>query len=46
MVIQNNKGEILVALSENIVMPSSVVMEEMLAAQRAIQFALETDIYA
>lgn len=44
MVIKNNKGEILVALSENIVMPSSVVMEEMLAAQRAIQFALETDI--
>nr|POE83174.1 hypothetical protein CFP56_73043 [Quercus suber] len=44
VVIQNDKGEILAALSENIVMPSSVVMVEILATQRVVQFALEIDI--
>ena len=42
MVIRNDKGEILAALSENIVMPSLFVMVEILAT---LQFALEIDIF-
>ena len=44
VVIWNDEGEVLGALSEKIALPGSVVMVEMLAARRAIQFALEIGI--
>ena len=42
--IQNDEGEVLGALSEKIALLGSVVMVEMLAARKAVQFALEIGI--
>ena len=44
VVIRNCKGEIMVALSEKIQKPQSVVALEMLAARRAVLFARECGI--
>ena len=44
VVIQNDEGEVLGALSEKIAMPGSVVTVEMLAARRVVHFALEIGI--
>ena len=44
VVIRNNEGVVLGALSEKIALPGSVVTVEMLAARRAVHFALEIGI--
>ena len=44
VVIRNDEGEVLGALSEKIALPGSVVTVEMLAARRAVHFALEIGI--
>ena len=44
VVIWNDEGEVLGAVSEKIALPGSVVMVEMLVARRAVQFALEIGI--
>ena len=41
VVICNDKGEVLVAMSGKISLPSSVVMVEVMAARRAVQFVVE-----
>ena len=43
--MRNCNGEVMVALSEKIPMPASIVLLEMLAARRAIQFFLELGIH-
>ena len=42
--MRNDKGEVLVALSEKIPYPGSVVFVEVLVARRAVQFILELGI--
>ena len=44
VVIRNDDGEVLGPLSKKIALPGSVVMVEMLAARKAVQFALEIGI--
>ena len=39
MVIRNNEGQVLVALSEKVMMPATVEILEMLAARKAATFA-------
>ena len=39
MVIRNNEGQVLVALSEKVMMPAIVEILEMLAARKAATFA-------
>lgn len=41
VVIQNENGEVMAALSEKIALPSSVEVLEMVAARRATVFAME-----
>ncbi|KAK9993191.1 hypothetical protein SO802_022894 [Lithocarpus litseifolius] len=41
VVVRNCKGEVLAAFSKKIPMPASVLVLEMLAARRAVQFVLE-----
>ena len=41
VVIQNENGEVMAALSEKIALPSSVDVLEMVAARRAAVFAVE-----
>ena len=41
VVIQNENGEVMAALSEKIALPSSVEVLEMVAARRAAVFAAE-----
>ena len=44
-VVRNCNGEVMATLSEKIPMPASMVLLEMLAARRAIQFVLELGIH-
>ena len=44
-VVRNCTGEVMATLSEKIPMPASMVLLEMLAARRAIQFVLELGIH-
>ncbi|XP_075658667.1 uncharacterized protein LOC142628446 [Castanea sativa] len=41
VVARNDRGEVLAAMTERILIPDSVVVLETLAARRAVQFALE-----
>ena len=45
VVIQNDQGEVLVALAEKILIPESMLTLEILAARRTIQFAHELGIH-
>ena len=45
VVVHNSSGKVLVALSEIIPMPSSIVVLETIAARRAVQFLQELDLH-
>ena len=44
VIVRNDRGEVLAALSEKIPYPCSVVLVEVLAARRAVQFIMELGI--
>ena len=46
VVVRNSSGEIMVALSEIIPLPSSIVVLETIAARRAVKFLQELDLHS